>query len=398
MKLPSDSIGISDILDYRECPQRFAFKMRRHTPLPERFQFFPGEKAEPPEAMDENNAYGSCVHDAIAIVEKEAVSDEEAIRRVWPDYQHFLDPTDLELLKHDLELYHQRSHTGYRLIANEMDMKVPLFVHNGVQIYFRFKVDALYQHIQNPGIWLLRDYKSTKWPKSEAEWRKDLQQWAYQWGVIEMYPEIVTLIQEVDQLKAGVVPLPMKPPDELKKIKAWLIQQVTAILDDETLKPYQNDWCAYCPIIMDCRVTHLSTDYWKRRLAATAPEKKVGRKILVELTEGSEDFSLYTDMVVPMSKTHKMMERFMSTVKEAVKVMPANERKQYADITTKKATKWNASALKRIHERVGAEFYHLVGLTKTAVEDFYGKDDPTRAEIEQEAEVVDGSTVVKIRG
>lgn len=397
MKLPSDSIGISDILDYRECPQRFAFKMRRHTPLPERFQFFPGEKAEPPEAMDENNAYGSCVHDAIAIVEKEAVSDDEAIRRVWPDYQHFLDPTDLELLKHDLELYHQRSHTGYRLIANEMDMKVPLFVYKGTQIYFRFKVDALYQHIQNPGIWLLRDYKSTKWPKSEAEWRKDLQQWAYQWGVIEMYPEIVTLLQEVDQLKAGVVPLPMKPPDELKKIKAWLIQQVTAILDDETLKPYQNDWCAYCPIIMDCRVTHLSTDYWKRRLAATAPEKKVGRKILVELTEGSEDFSLYTDMVVPMSKTHKMMERFMSTVKEAVKKMPSEERKRYADISTKKATKWNASALKRIHERVGAEFYHLVGLTKTAVEEMYEKDDPRRTDIEQEAEVVDGSTVVKIR-
>jgi hypothetical protein len=33
-------------------------------------------------------------------------------------------------------------------------MKVPLFVHNGVQIYFRFKLDALYQHLQNPGVFL----------------------------------------------------------------------------------------------------------------------------------------------------------------------------------------------------------------------------------------------------
>jgi hypothetical protein len=44
LKLPSNEIGISDILGYRDCAQRMAFGMRRHVELPERFAVFEGEK------------------------------------------------------------------------------------------------------------------------------------------------------------------------------------------------------------------------------------------------------------------------------------------------------------------------------------------------------------------
>lgn len=400
MQLPSDSIGISDILDYRECPQRFAFKMQRHVPLPERFALFPGEKAEAPEAMNENNAYGSCFHDAVALVEKDAVSDEEAVRRVWPSYQHWLEPEDLELLKSDLEVYHQRTHTGYRLVAAERDMKVPLFVYKGRQIYFRFKVDALYQHMQNEGIFLLRDYKSTKYPKTEAEWLKDLQQWAYNWAVHEYYPEIERLIQEVDQLRAGVIPL-QKTEVQRRQIKAWLIQQVTAMLDDDTLRPFQNEWCHFCPIMMDCRVTHLSADYWKRRLAAAAPEKKKGNKILVELTDGDQDFELYTGMMEKMSVSSKVMKRFDETVKAALKAMPASRRTELGyRIKTKSAKRFTIDAKRRIFDRIGRdEFLHLASLTQTALESFYGKGKAAEgtplAEILAEAEEGKGAVMVQ---
>lgn len=400
MELPSDSIGISDILDYRECPQRFAFKMRRHVELPERFQLYPGEKAEAPEAMNENNAYGSCFHDAVAIVEKEAVSDEEAVRRVWPEYQHWLEPEDLELLMSDLGVYHQRTHSGYRVVAAERDMKVPLFVYKGEQVFFRFKVDALYQHMQNEGIFLLRDYKSTKYPKTESEWQKDLQQWAYNWAVHEYYPEIERLIQEVDQLRAGTIPL-QKTPVQRKQIKAWLIQQVTAMLDDMTLRPFQNEWCHFCPIMMDCRVTHTAADYWKRRLAASAPEKKDGRRILVELTEADTEFEMYTDLMEKMSVSAKVMKRFDETVKAALKAMPLSRRKELGyKVTTKSAKRFSMDAKRRIFERVGRdEFLHLVSITQTALEGFYGKGKEAEGtplpDIMAEAEDGRGAVMVK---
>src|SRR4051794_35684106 len=137
MELPFDSIGISDILDYRECPQRFAFKMRRHSPLPERFALYEGEKDEPPESLDWTNAYGSAIHEAISLVERGA-SDDEAIQRVWDIYGPHLDVEHLALLREDLETFHSRTQLGWRVIAVEQDMKVPLFIYKGRQIYFRF--------------------------------------------------------------------------------------------------------------------------------------------------------------------------------------------------------------------------------------------------------------------
>ena len=129
-----------------------------------------------------------------------------AIQRAWATYHHYLTPDDLDRMCADLETYHTRTALGYRLIANEKDMRVPLFVYEGEQIYFRFKVDALYQNIEHPGIFLSRDYKSSRWPKTEEEIHKDIQQWAYNYGLHEMFPEIESLTQLYDMLRYGVTP------------------------------------------------------------------------------------------------------------------------------------------------------------------------------------------------
>jgi hypothetical protein len=373
MELPFDSIGISDILQYRDCPQRFAFGMRRHVPLPERMATFEGEKDDPPEATNENNAYGSAIHDCIAIVEKEQVADQEAIDRVWPTFQHWLDPEDLDRLKSDLELYHERSHTGWRLIAAETDMKVPLFVHEGRQIYFRFKLDALYQHLQNPGVFLSRDYKSSKWPKSQEEVNNDLQQWSYNFGIHEMFPECQDLTQEYDQLTAGVIPT-RKTEVQRKQIKAWLIQQVKSILADNTLKPTLNQWCPWCPIIMDCTAVQRSADYWKNRIEAVAPSQKVGRKVVVQLSEDAQGFAYYAEMLPKVTLARKTLERFEERVKEVLAEMPSERRTELGyEMKERKGTAFPADALRRVHAIVGDDFYQLVGLTKTKLESFYGK-------------------------
>src|SRR3954451_24221611 len=157
MRLPRNEIGISDIIAYRECGQRMSWGMRRHMDLPERFAAFTGERDEPPESTNWTNAYGSAVHVALAAVEHDDASDEEAIDAAWAEYGRYLDPEDLELMRADIEKFRVRSQPqGYRVIAIEQEMRIPLFVHNGEQIYFRFKVDALYQHLQNDGLFLSR--------------------------------------------------------------------------------------------------------------------------------------------------------------------------------------------------------------------------------------------------
>lgn len=397
MELPFDSIGISDILDYRECPQRFAFKMRRHAPLPERFQLYAGEKDDPPEATDWTNAYGGAVHEVIAHVERDGLSDEEAIQRVMIGWGNHLDPEDLDNLREDVATYHRRTQLGYRVIALEQDMRVPLFVYKGRQIYFRFKCDALYQNIQNERLFLSRDYKSSRHRKTDEEVKKDLQQWAYNWGLHEFFPEIEDLEQVYDQLRFGEVPI-HKSPEQRQQIKRWLIHQVTAILDDVTLAPKQNQWCPYCPILMDCRVTHQSADWWKARIEALATEKKVGRKVVMELTDDSEGFAYYLEILPRVEVTLKQLKRFRDTVHEALEQMPSTELKSHGYARrSKKGTQFSASALRKIHALAGDSFYQLVGLTKTRVEEMYGKGKsaaPVAGDILAEGTQVVGSEFV----
>jgi hypothetical protein len=396
MELPFDSIGISDILDYRECPQRFAFKMRRHSPLPERFALYEGEKDEPPEALDWTNAYGSAVHEAISLVEQGA-SDEDAIQTVWNKYGPYLDIEHLTLLREDLETFRTRTQLGWRVIAIEQDMRVPLFVYKGRQIYFRFKCDALYQHMQRPGLFLSRDYKSSAHRKSNEEVQKDLQQWAYNWALHEVFPEIGELEQEYDQLRFGVETT-RKTAEQREEIKRWLIVQVTAILEDDTLVPKQNQWCPYCPILMDCRVTHLSADWWKSRIEALAPERKVGRKVVMELSDDSEGFAYYVEILPRVEVTLKQLQKFRDSVHEVLKKMPSEERESHGyRRATKKGTKFSASALRKIHAMTQDSFYQLVSLSKTRVGEFYGTGkaaDPLAAEVLAEGEEVVGSEYV----
>jgi hypothetical protein len=160
MKLPNDEIGISDILQYRDCPERFAYQMRRHTPLPERFALYAGEKDNPDEADSYATSYGSAVHDAIEVVENTQCSDEDAIAAVWANYSHWLEPGDTDRMKADLETYRTRTDTGLRLVGTELELRMPLLKHEDRTIYFRGRIDVLYQRLDNPAVFISRDYKS----------------------------------------------------------------------------------------------------------------------------------------------------------------------------------------------------------------------------------------------
>jgi hypothetical protein len=371
MLLPNNEIGISDILQYRDCAQRFAFGMRRHQPLPERFALFEGERDDPPEATNPSNVYGSCIHEAISIVEKEQVSDAVAIDRAWARYGNYLDPEDLDMLKHDLQTFHTRSMPGYRLVAAEKDMRFPLFVHEGRTIYFRFKLDALYQHLQNSGVFVSRDYKSSKWRKNQDEVDADLQQWSYNLGIHEVFPECRDLTQQYDQLRFGVLPT-RKTPEQRAQIKVWLIQQVKAMLADDTLAPKQNQWCPWCPLVTECRVTHLASDYWRDRIAAIAPEEKVGRKTEVQLDPAR--FEEYAKLLPGVKLTIRQLQRFEETVNQTLLVMPSGRRRELGFRTRdRKGRKFNPAQLRRAQAIMGDHFYEAISLSKAALERMYGR-------------------------
>jgi hypothetical protein len=203
MDLPNNEIGISDILAWRDCPRRMSFSMRRWT-----------DRGEPPEATNESNAYGSAIHMVFDLIEREGLTDSEAIQRAFDRYGGHLWPHDLLRMRRDVDTYHERDPSGVRLIGSEINVRVPLFKWgNGEQIWFRGQIDRLYERVNSPGRFIHRDYKSSKWPKTQEEIDEDLQMWSYNWLIHEFWPECEDLEQVYDQLLEGEL-RPAPPPDQ----------------------------------------------------------------------------------------------------------------------------------------------------------------------------------------
>jgi hypothetical protein len=394
LKLPSNEIGISDILGYRDCAQRMGYGMRRHIELPERFAVFEGERDDPPEAHSPQSAYGSAFHDMAALIDKEAVTDEAAIERVWPKWQHWLEPEDIERFRADLAALRGRSVLGYRLVAAEVDMRVPLFrTDDGTMIYFRFKIDALYQHLQNPGLFLMRDYKSSRWPTPIEDIHNDLQQWAYNFGVHEMFPECETLVQIYDQLRFDEVEVRQKTDADRANIRDWLIRQIKAILADDTLKPTQNQWCPWCPLVMECRETVRASEYWKALVDAVAPRERVGRKIEMTLTQ---DFSYYVELLTKVTAARKHLEAVEERINNDLRAMPPGIAASYGAslVPGRKLPKFRPSVVRQLHDELGDDFYRIASITKKAVEDTFDKE--TADAIMGRADRIEGQPMVRV--
>lgn len=386
MKLPNNEIGISDIKNFRDCPRRFLFGMRRHT-----------EGAEPPEDVHPDTMYGTVFHETVTLIEAEGLDDEEAIQRAFNEFASYLDPEDLDKLKLDLETYHERDEpVGYRTVANEKEVRVPLFNHpcpdcggkgkrpsysegevstrdlrecpdcggkGTVTIYFRAKIDRLYQRLDAEGVFLHRDYKSSKWEKSEEEVHSDEQMWAYNWLIHEFWAECEDLEQHYDQLRYGIERT-SKSPSQRDTIKEWLIRQVTAILEAPEVHPGKlNQWCPWCPIKVDCPTVHRLGDFAKARIAALAPEG------LEDFDPDPEAIDPYVEPLEEMQTAVKTLEAYIESVKSVVKELPNDERKRVGfRLRPKKKSHFPAEVMPHIRETLGEEtFDSSVKLSQSAI-------------------------------
>jgi len=393
------SIGISDIIQHRTCPQRFAYGMRRHVELPPHIQITPNERDEPPESTNWTNVAGSAAHLAIHEVDVNAVSHDEAISRAMREYGAWLTPEDVAQLREDLTIFETRRPHGVTLVCAEQDMRVPLFIDDGGhQVYFRFKVDVLSRLIASPDVFLHRDYKTSKWRKTDAEVHKDVQLWAYNWGLHEAFPEIRHLLQTYDQLRFGEVPT-TKNEAQRAQIKDWLIEQVKFIQADTVYKPKRNEWCRYCPMVVTCRETYRATKAARAELAITAPLTREGRKVKVALAvEGDELEALIRDELPTLIAVRKHIAHVEEELKRIIGTMPEQERARLGWKVTDRTTKTiTTPGLRALHELIGDAFYDLVSLSMTAVETEFGK--PKRGEpLSPELEAVRAWTVEATSG
>lgn len=356
MVLPNDSIGISDILQFRECRQRWDFDMQRWS-----------EEGAAPEATNPNNVYGSAIHLAIAVTE-EGASDEVAIGSAMEEYGGWLDPEDQEQLAEDLVIYHERDYAGVETVGSEDNLRVPLFEWEGRTIYFRFTLDRLYRRIDNPNSFIHIDYKSSAHRKSDAEVHGDLQLWAYNFAIHEWWPEVEDLYQLYDQLKFGRVPT-RKNEDQRAEIKRWLTSQVKVILETEDTHPKFNQWCPWCPLMESCSEPKRVSEWARTRIAELAPEG-------ADVTGlAAADLESYVGPLDDFETVRKCIKRYEESVKDVIRQLPDQRRRELGFyLSPSSKDEFDREARIAVHRTTGDDFYDLIGITKSAVERFYGKD------------------------
>lgn len=375
-------IGISDILAWRACATRMEFGMRRHD-----------EGGEAPESWSPANAYGSACHHAIQLVD-EGYSDADAVQDAFARFSSWLDPADIGMLHHDLQTYRNRDPKGVRTLVSEEDWSFPLFVHPKLgTVWFRFRLDRLYQRIDAPQRLIAVDYKTSKWVKTREEVDKDLQMWAYNVGIHEviadLYPELedVQLDQIYDQLRAGQEPT-RKSPSQRQEMKRWMIAAVTAMIDDDDLAPSYNQFCPWCPLKMDCTVVRNElTDYATARIALLAPRRpktlKDGgeSKVLGPPELDPRRFDEYVAELPKVKRAQQVLEKYEKTVREALKELPAAQLAQLRSTEAEKGyevdhrsrNRFMPDGLRLAHEEMGDDaFYQCADLSKASLERFYG--------------------------
>jgi predicted DNA-binding protein len=256
-------------------------------------------------------------------------------------------------------------------------------------IHLRTRIDRLYQRLDNPGIFVHVDYKSSKWPKSQKEVDEDRQLWLTNLIVHEVYPECDVLVQAYDQLNFGVLTT-RKTEQQRRLVGDWAIHQVTAILRDDELPAKKNRWCPWCPIMESCPVVAELTDYARAEIAELAPAEKIGRKTVLSLEP--DLYEVYVEALEDVNLAQKVLKRFDESVRGVIKEMP-DSRQRELGFETKGRTKttWPPEALRAAHEVLGEDFYEVVGLTKTAVERLGDE----RADIVMDMAIIeDGAPVV----
>jgi hypothetical protein len=182
-------------------------------------------------------------------------------------------------------------------------------------IYFRTRVDRLYERLDAPGHFIHVDYKSSRHAKSESEVHDDKQLWAYNFGICTSTgPRSSDLVQLYDQLATARCRRRRTATAARADARVAHRAGATAVIEDEDwqadglLEPKKNQWCAWCPIMESCPTSPQLTEFALLEIETLAPTVKEGRKTVVELDPGLLPEYLYR--FENAQEAVKILERF----------------------------------------------------------------------------------------
>lgn len=343
-----------------------------------------------PESQNPGAAYGSMFHDVAEMV-ADGFTDEMAIQLAWDKWGSGLEVEDLQQLTDDLAAYHERDMEDVETVLSEGEIRVPLTeTAEGEPIFFRGRIDRLYRSLTIPGWYFHIDYKSSKWPKTQAEVDEDPQMWAYNWALHEYFPEIDHLEQLYDQFRG--TPLNTRKNDEQRQqIREWLAVEARnyflepQLQQDGMPKPRFNEWCPWCSIMESCAIVPQLTDWALMRIDELAPDGEA-----LATTPIDEYVARFDSAQTAL----KVLKRYEDSVKSLVRELPDQRRGQLGFRANRRRNSVmspvNRSAL---YETLGHErFMRLVSVSQTSLSDI--EDPDLREWAEGLFEKVPGALVV----
>jgi hypothetical protein len=389
-------IGPSDIMAWRECPARAKLGRRRL------------EGKESPETWSPENAYGDAVHYVIMRLD-EGDDVQDAVQQAFERRRQWLEPSDLTRLADDADKYLARERVGVRTILNEGEISIPLFEHpTAGRVWLRGRIDRLYQSLDDPGLLIAVDWKSSKWPRSHEQVAGDLQLWTYALLIYEwfsdLYPEVddVRLIQIYDQLRYGEIPT-HKGPEQREEIRRWLIAAVTGMINDQQEAPTYNRFCAHCPLKMDCTVVRDElTDWALTEIAALMPrEERYNKDGSVSKRPGPpaldpDRIAEYVQLLPRAQQAEQVLDRFCEQLRELLKRMPDAE---LAGLGKRKSDRsrsvFSTESKREVVQRVGLPVaLMLFDLSLASVERFFGASSQEAKDIIALAQKEHGYTAI----
>lgn len=328
MLLPENSLGVSDALQFSRCPRLFHQNIRRFTEGEDQI-YISGDFSMP-------LAYGQAMHEgAQAIVQNPEIYLDDALDLAWAAWSHALDPEHHAELKADLQTILDRTleAPNLKLVAAEQDMKVPVYRGEAdperkmedeepVWYHYRFKIDALYEDLDEPGHFVIRDYKSYRMQRFQSEIDEDMQFTAYSYGVKRLMGDAVKRVTVwVDQPKheSGEV-FTTRTEFEEMAFEEWMRSSIRAILDVPAERianlPKLNDFCGWCPLLANCPILTEATDF---ALATVGP-------VIEEYVEGVPPFEEYHEIYMRSKQALKLLDAFKDKYEEGIKSRTTGDR------------------------------------------------------------------------
>lgn len=306
--------------------------------------------------------FGTLIHEALYLMEEEALGPEEALDRVFPVD---MKPEDYGEALRDLRAYVERGASPvdrFGTLASETELSMLLYEDDEYgPIYLRGIIDWLGIDLNEPSLLHAVDFKSNRQPPKVDDVRKSIQLKVYDLLIRANWPRFMPthpmprVVMHLDAIKWRDVEVRFTPA-ELEEVKHWLIAVARTILRDEEAKPRTNPGCAFCPVKADC---------------PAFGELPVEAKALLEGKPKNGNLEALQDWRDAANRMRLLLEKSVKAVDDDLKakaelaggLLIGNQ-------SWALESDWRTEVnVRRLHALLGEQFYDVASVSKKSIEE-----------------------------